>query len=91
MKRCIVLAVLTVLAVLACKSPQRDAQEARETVASWAAAQKMTAEEWKRGAVPDAYVRSTAKVAIEELEKLDAPGRDEAIRAWRELLDRAKR
>jgi hypothetical protein len=88
MKRCI---VAVALAIVACGSPERDAQEARAGVASWSAAQKMTAEEWKRGAVPDAYVRSTAKVAIEELKKLDAPGRDEAIRAWREMLDRAKR
>ncbi|HJQ38984.1 MAG TPA: hypothetical protein VKB93_17750 [Thermoanaerobaculia bacterium] len=87
MKRCIVLFVLPVLAVLACSSPQK----ARESVLSWTAAEKMTAEEWKRGAVTDAYVRSTAKVAIEELQKLDAPGRDEAIREWRQLLERAAR
>ncbi len=85
MKRCIV-AMALVLA--ACGSSE---QEARDSVASWAATEKMTAEEWKRGAVTDAYVRSTAKVAIEELQKLDAPERDAAIRAWRELLDRAKR
>ena len=85
MKRCI---IAVVLAIAACGSPE---EKARESVASWTAAAKMTAEEWGRGAVTDAYVRSTAKVAIEELQKLDAPGRDAAIRAWRELLDRAQR
>jgi hypothetical protein len=88
MKRCI---VAVALAIVACGSPERDAQEARDGVASWSATQKLTAEEWKRGAVTDAYVRSTAKVAIEELQKLDAPEREAAIRAWRELGDRAKR
>lgn len=87
MNRCI---AALVIALVACSSPQKEAQQAREAVASWAAARKMVAEEWKRGAVPDGYVRSTARVAIDELQKLDAPARAETLRAWRDLLDRAQ-
>ena len=68
------------LAVVACASPDS------ESVASWEATGRMLKEEWRQGHVPDAYVRSTARVAIEELEKSDAPSRDEALRVWRELL-----
>jgi hypothetical protein len=91
MNRCIVaLAIAMLLAAVACASPEQKAEKAKDSVASWAAVQKMTAEEWRRGAVTDGYVRSTARVAIAELEQLDAPGRDEALRAWRELLERAQ-
>jgi hypothetical protein len=89
MKRCAV-AVLILLA-LACASPERKAREARQSVASWAATGEMLAQEWMRGSVSDRYARSTARVAIEELQALDAPARDAAIRAWRDLEDAVAR
>ena len=72
--------VLLLALIVACASPDS------ESVDSWAATGRMLAEEWRQGHVPDAYVRSTARVAIKELEKSDAPSRDEALRVWRELL-----
>ena len=63
-------AVLTLLFVtVACSSPERKAADAQKSAESWAATAKVTAEEWRRGAVTDGYVRSTARVAIEELSR----------------------
>jgi len=72
-------------ALLACSSPEREAAEARDSVASWSAAGALLATEWTRGHVTDGYARSTSRVAIEELRGLDAPSRDAAVHAWREL------
>ena len=79
------------LVILACGSPEGDAQKARDSVASWAAAGAMLAQEWTRGNVSDAYARSTARVAIEELHGFNAPARDAALQAWRDLQDAVAR
>lgn len=83
--------LVVLLAVLACSSPEREAAEARDGVASWSAAGAMLATEWTRGHVSDAYARSTARVAIDELKHLDAPARDAALRAWNELESAVER
>ncbi|MBV8519807.1 MAG: hypothetical protein JO197_20620 [Acidobacteria bacterium] len=83
---------LVLPAVLAaCSSPQKEANEARDTAASWASTGAVLAREWSRGHVTDAYTRSTARVATEEvnkLTKLDARARDAQLRAW-DALERA--
>jgi hypothetical protein len=79
------IALVVLLAAIACSSPEREAAEARDGVASWSAAGAMLAAEWTRGHVSDGYARSTARVAIKELRGLDAPARDAALRAWNEL------
>jgi len=83
--------LVAILIAVACSSPEQQAREARDSVESWAAAGKMLAEEWSRGNVSDAYARSTAKVAIAELQKLDVPERDRALKAWRELQSAVSR
>ena len=90
--------VFALLLVAACASPERKAADAQKSAESWAAAAKMTAEEWRRGAVTDGYVRSTARVAIEELSRnagvppagQAASRRQEALRLWRELQDKVQ-
>ena len=86
--------LVAILIAAACSSPEQQAREAHDTVESWAAAGKMLAEEWSRGNVSDAYARSTAKVAIAELQKLkviNIPERDRALKAWRELQNAVSR
>lgn len=70
---------------VACSSPQKQAAEDRKTAASWAAAGALLAHEWSRGAVSDAYARSTARVAIDEVAALQTPSREAQLRAWRAL------
>lgn len=77
--------LVVLFAVLACASPEREAAEARDSVASWSAAGAMLATEWTRGHVSDGYARSTSRVAIDELRGLDAPAREAVLSAWREL------
>jgi len=85
------IALVVLLAVIACSSPEREAAEARDTVASWSSAGALLATEWTRGHVNDGYVKSTARVAIGELQGLEAPSRDAALRAWNELERAAER
>ena len=94
--------LIVLLAAVACKSPQDEAKAARETADSWAATGAMLASEWGRGtmesgplpmacvigAVTDAYARSTARVAREELASLHAP---EQIRVWKALEEAVAR
>jgi hypothetical protein len=75
----------------ACSSPQKAAQDAKDSAASWASTGATLAGEWSRGHVSDAYTRSTAKVALDEVRKLtdlDAGARDAQLRAW-DALERA--
>jgi hypothetical protein len=83
--------VLLLIAAAACSSPQKDAQDAKDSAASWASTGATLASEWSHGHVTDGYTRSTAKVALEEVKKLtdlDAPPRDAQLRAW-SALERA--
>ena len=80
--------LIVLLAAVACKSPQDEAKAARETADSWASTGAMLASEWGRGAVTDAYARSTARVAREELASLHAP---EQIRVWKALEEAVAR
>jgi hypothetical protein len=83
--------LVAVLIALGCSSPEQQAREAHDSVESWAATGKMLAQEWSRGNVSAAYAKSTAKVAIAELEKLDTPERDRALKAWREMQNAVSR
>lgn len=80
--------LIAVLIVAACKSPQQKASAARETASSWAATGAMLATEWGRGAVSDAYARSTARVARDEVAKA---GAREQLRAWDALARAVER
>jgi hypothetical protein len=70
--------LIALLFVMACKSPAKKAQQARDELGSWAATGEILARDWSRGAVPQFYAESTAAVASDSLKSLAAPLQSEA-------------
>ena len=62
---------------LACSSPDKKAQKARDELSSWAGAGAVLSQEWSRGKLARPYVRSTLAVASDSLKSLADPLKDD--------------
>ena len=58
------------LILVACKTQATKTEKARDELASWAAAGEMLSSGWARGDAQTPYVKSTAKVASNEIDQL---------------------
>ncbi|HEX7418858.1 MAG TPA: hypothetical protein VF505_03165 [Thermoanaerobaculia bacterium] len=67
------LTLILLLLAIACSSPERKAQKARDELSSWAGVGQMLSQEWSRGKVARPYVKSTLDVAFESLKGLADP------------------
>lgn len=64
---------MVLLLALACGSPEKKAQKARDELSSWAGAGALLSQEWSRGKLARPYIRSTLTVASDSLKGLADP------------------
>lgn len=64
---------MVVVLALACSSPDKKAQKARDELSSWAGAGAVLSKEWSRGKLARPYVKSTLDVASDSLKGLVDP------------------
>jgi len=79
---------IVIFLTLACSSPERKAEQARDELASWAATGEVLSQQWSRGKVARPFVKSTLEVAFETVKALaDSSGNAAAARRITQLYD----
>lgn len=69
--------MMVLLLALACGSPEKKAQKARDELSSWAGAGTVLSQGWSRGKIARPYAKSTVKVAADSLKTLADPLKDD--------------